>query len=474
MKHDRTVIAVLLAIFVSCFLLLATGQTNAATYTVLRQGERGSAVTELQTKLQKLGYFSAKVTGNYDPITTSAVKRYQASRGLVSDGIVGQTTWLAINQQISAINNQVEQDSNNSGTTTAGGQAHPTPKMVDDNAKNLQKSKAFTSKGIEPPTGKVLEGDTKKYILGFTTVDYPEDNQSYNSVQVYGANMSNIATFSYLIDGSGNLNGETPHSTIQAAKAKGAQSLLLIHNFKAGFDPQIAHDLLSVPANRQKLIANLLTIMKRDGYSGVNIDIEGIFSEDRDRYNQFLRELRAALKPLGHQLTVSIPPKTGDEPKDGWSGGYDYVTIGQLADKILLMTYDEHWSGDTPGPIASLSWVNEVTDYAIQVIPKEKILLGIPVYGYDWSSKGTQTVQYADAAALAQKQGVKALWSGTYQVPYFNYSADGVKHEVWYENEESIRAKLKVVQKKNLGGIGIWRLGYEDTKFWQIVNEELR
>lgn len=417
-EHNRTVVAILIATFASCLLFLASVQTEAAIDATAK------ATTEAATDATAKATTEATAKATAKKATTDALLR-QANSG--SAAVESQTSGSVSNNQV--------------------GQA---------------------------ATGVPQQVNKKRDILGFTTADYPSDTESYNSVQAYGANMSSIATFAYLIEGNGNLNGETPTSTLKAAKAKGAQALVLIHNFKDGFDPKLAHELLSNPSSRQKLIANLLTIMKRAGYSGVNLDIEGIYAGDRSFYSQFLLELRNALKPQGYLLTVSIPPKTWDDPKDGWAGGYDYEIIGKLADKVLLMTYDENWSGGPAGPVASLSWVNKVIEYSVKVLPKEKILLGIAAYGYDWSSQGTKTLQYADATELARENGAQPQWSGSYQVPHFSYRSGGIKHEVWYENEPSLRAKLKVVKNYDLGGIGIWRLGYEDTKLWQIVNEELK
>ncbi|MEW6171740.1 MAG: glycosyl hydrolase family 18 protein [Bacillota bacterium] len=313
-----------------------------------------------------------------------------------------------------------------------------------------------------------------RHVLGYYTVDYPGDVDSFNSLNAYGNRINSIATFTFLVDGSGNVTGTTPRDGVDAAASKGITPLALIHNYRGGsFNATDAHNLLSSSANRQKLIQNMISILKTEGYKGVNIDLENVPPSDRSCYSALLQEFKSALEPLGFLTTVSIPAKTADLPTAAWSGAFDYAAIGASADWVQIMTYDEHWFGGTPGPIASLPWVENVIKYAVSVIPKEKILLGIPTYGYDWTSSTTSIVNYKSVGSLINNYNVQPQWDSTTGAPYFYYYAGRVKHEVWYENADSARLKFDLVNKYGLMGIGIWHLGYEDGTFWQAVAEKL-
>ncbi|MEW6183029.1 MAG: glycosyl hydrolase family 18 protein [Bacillota bacterium] len=315
---------------------------------------------------------------------------------------------------------------------------------------------------------------TARHVLGYYTVDYPGDADSFNSLSAYGSRINSIATFTFLVDGSGNVTGTTPTDGVNLALNRGAVPLALIHNYRnEGFDAAGAHNLLSNTASRQRLVQNMVDILKGKGYKGVNIDLENVPPSDRSYYTALVREFKAALQPLGCLTTVSIPAKTADVPTAAWSGAFDYAAIGASADWVQLMTYDEHWFGGTPGPIASLPWVENVIKYAVSVIPKEKTLLGIPTYGYDWTSSTTSIVTYKSVSSLINAYNAQPQWDSTACEPYFTYYAGRVKHEVWYENADSARLKFDLVNKYGLMGIGIWRLGYEDDSFWQAVAEKL-
>ena len=140
------------------------------------------------------------------------------------------------------------------------------------------------------------------------------------------------------------------------------------------------------------------------------------------------------------------------------------------------MTYDEHWAGGAPGPIASINWVKSVVNYATSVIPKEKIMLGIASYAYDWPSTGQKAEAYSmrQAYDLVSKYGVSIKWDDSSKSSYFNYTdSSGIYHTVWLENSTSIKYKLDLVNDYDLPGIAVWRLGLENSDFWTTISLEL-
>jgi spore germination protein len=313
-----------------------------------------------------------------------------------------------------------------------------------------------------------------KLVLGYYAVDYKGDMLSYNSLDGNHALIDSIATFDCLIDGKGNLIGQPDSRAVELAKSRDIKSLVLIHNYQNGFQPGLAHQVLSVEENRSNLTDNILSLLEEHGYDGVNIDLEGILLKDRDYYNGFLKELKEKLSPRGFLLTVSIPARTAHDIPNNWSGAYDYARIGETADLVAVMTYDEHWFGGDPGPIASLPWVERVLDYSVSQIPREKILLGIPAYGYDWSSDGEcRSVPWSKAGELASENG-GANWHNESSTPYIiYYDESGDRHETWFENESSLELKLDLVNNSGVAGVAIWRLGFEDGGFWRSLTKKL-
>ncbi|MDF9408627.1 glycosyl hydrolase family 18 protein [Pelotomaculum isophthalicicum JI] len=315
------------------------------------------------------------------------------------------------------------------------------------------------------------DGKLNRKVVGFYAQDYPGDMLAYDSLACSHADIDTIAVFNCRVDGTGNLINQSTNHVVDLAKRENVKALLLVHNFNNYIDKDAAHKVL-LEENRNNLEENLLYTIRQNGFDGVNIDLEGVPPGDRENYIKLLTELKELFSPHGYLLTVSIPAETRDNPKSDWSGAYEYSAIGEIADLVILMTYDEHWSGGEPGPVASLPWVQQVLDYALETIPKEKTLMGIAAYGYDWSAGKGHVIFWNGVNSLADKYG-GAKWNDKFSSPFFTYYDEkGYKHEVWFENKYSLRLKLDLANCYNIAGIAVWRLGFEDSSFWQTVSEK--
>ncbi|MDD7793387.1 glycosyl hydrolase family 18 protein [Clostridium sp. 'White wine YQ'] len=331
--------------------------------------------------------------------------------------------------------------------------------------------RAYNSNGSSNYSPTISISTTKKIVLGYATYYYSGDSSSYNSMVANTSTIDEIATDTFATDGTGNINGLIPTNQITYANTNGIKTFLMITN---NFNKDIAKKLLESSTNRKTLINNILGALKTYGYKGVNIDLENIYYYDRSYLTTFMSELYSSLKPLGYYVTIAVPAKTNGSATDDWGGAFDYSAISRYSDQILIMTYDEHYFGGTPGPIASIGWVENVINYALTVIPKEKILLGTAAYGYDWSSKGSNSYGAAEIYNLAQKYNTSIKWDSVSQSPYFTYKdSTGVIHTVWFENSYSVSFKLDLVNKYDLAGIGIWRLGQEDPAYWTSIKTKL-
>ncbi|AWI06417.1 cell wall-binding repeat-containing protein [Clostridium drakei] len=312
-----------------------------------------------------------------------------------------------------------------------------------------------------------------KSVLAYTASYYSGDDLSYKSLVSYSGLIDGIATDSYNVDGLGNITGSAPQEQIEYANANKISTYAMISN---SFNGNITKVLLESDQNRQNLINNILDVLKKNNYKGVNVDLEGIFYYNRGEFTQFIKDLYNTLHSQGFEVTVSIPAKIVDNPKEAGTGAYDYSEIGKFSDKVMIMTYDEHWSGGSPGAIASIGWVEKIINYAINVIPNDKIMLGLASYGYDWSSNSSSADAYTinQAYNKAYKNGVQVKWDSTSKSPYFNYNDNyGVYHSVWFENSTSIGYKLDLVNNYNLAGVAIWRLGLENADYWDMINKKL-
>lgn len=318
-------------------------------------------------------------------------------------------------------------------------------------------------------------GTNGKEIVGFYAEWWGTDNSSFNSMSKNKDVIGTIAPFWATLNEDASLSdrGGIDHpSVVKAAHENNISVLLMINNAKQNSNVSPIHTVLANSALRSKAIDNIEAYIKQYNLDGVNIDFEMVPAQDRNNLSAFMKELSARLKSQGYVVSIDVFPKQ-DENNDV-SIAYDYESLAKYADKIMIMTYDNHGVWSEAGPIADVNWVENNLKYALKFIPKNKIYLGIAAYGYDWSSKGVESLEYPAITNLIQKFDVPVLWDDTSKSPHLAYTGpDGVNHEVWYENSESLKYKLDLVNKYDIAGIAIWKLGEEDPDYWQVFKDKL-
>lgn len=287
--------------------------------------------------------------------------------------------------------------------------------------------------------------------------------------------------------GDGSLNayaGARDATLVAEAHAQSTLVIPLVNNAynDAGFDAAPVSAMLHDPARRAAHIAVLMDEVLAYGYDGIEIDYESLNGEaDREAFSLFIEELAAALHAQGKLLAIAVHPKIG-EPGT-WAGpqAQDWARIGASADRFRVMTYDYHWSGSDPGPIAPLWWMEDVLNFATSVVPPNKVYVGLNLYGHDWGGGTSSSVTWESAQQLIAAYNVTPQWQATggwkrpVAEPWFTYTdASGQRHEVWYANGASIEARLRLVSRYGLGGIALWRLGGEDPACWQAIARALQ
>lgn len=283
-----------------------------------------------------------------------------------------------------------------------------------------------------------------------------------------------LAIVNYTVTGEGNLQGSTDPAFLEEVLDLGIRPLVVPQNFTGTtFSTAVIHRILTNPQAQQNFINNLLSILHEYHYHGWNLDIEAVSPQDRDRFSQFSRRLLAWVRPEPYLASAAVEAQTPGQPS-----GHDYRALGQANDFLMIMTYDEHWAGDEPGPIASIPWVESVIQNALTQVPADKIILGIPLYGLDWQvpiQKGrlATVVSFRQAMALAKKYDSQIYWSPEAKEPYFRYVENGRQHIVWFQNPRSWAAKLELVYKYGLRGIGLWEMENADPEFWSTLKKSI-
>lgn len=235
--------------------------------------------------------------------------------------------------------------------------------------------------------------------------------------------------------------------------------------------PAVSH-VLHDPAMMRKQVDTIVALVQREKYAGVDIDYEELHAGDRQAFTKFAGDLAAALHKRGKVLSVAVFPQTRAPGPGSPNAAQDYAALGRVADQVRIMAYNYHWANSAPGATAPISWVRAVTRYATSQMPASKVVLGVPLYGFDWPAPAA-TISWLQALRLSRQHHASASYSKVAQAPYFSYLRGGRAHTVWFENAESSAAKFQVVKGSGAAGVYLWMYGYEDPGTWSSLRTVL-
>lgn len=296
-----------------------------------------------------------------------------------------------------------------------------------------------------------------------------------------GTHFTYLSPFSYHVLEDGNLTQISEVPILDAARVNRVAPLMVItNNTEEGFNSDLAAAILRNPDVQDTLLTNILEIMRNKNYTGLNIDFEYVYPQDRDNYNAFLRRTVDRLRPEGYSVSTALAPKVRADQPGTLYEAHDYATHGELADFVVLMTYEWGWAGGRPWAIAPINEVRRVLDYAVTDIPPNKILMGMPLYGRDWKipwQQGTfaETISPQEAVRRAARYQVDIQYNETYQSPFYRYyDANGQQHEVWFEDARSVQAKFNTVKEYGLRGVSYWVLGNRFPQNWLVQQNNFR
>jgi len=311
------------------------------------------------------------------------------------------------------------------------------------------------------------EKDRSIIVNGYT---YPniEEKTLYKTLPY----LTYITPFSYGFNEDGSLVTLDDKKVVEASLNNGVAPLMLLTTL--GSDGSFSSDKASKDI-QNTLINNIVETMKEKGYVGLDVDFEYLSKDDRDNFTNFIKKLSEVLRPLGYTLTVALAPKSSEGEIGLLYEGHDYKALGRDADYLLLMTYEWGYAFGPPMAVAPLNKVEAVIKYALSQIDNDKLMIGIPNYGYDWTlpfEKGSQakSVSNVGAVDLARDVGTVIEYDNTSKSPYFTYyDIDGNEHIVWFEDARSIQAKLNLVDKYDLAGVAYWTIMKYFPQNWLVL-----
>ncbi|KGX93648.1 spore germination protein [Pontibacillus halophilus JSM 076056 = DSM 19796] len=292
--------------------------------------------------------------------------------------------------------------------------------------------------------------------------------------------LSYLAPFSYEINRDGSLKPPPLNNYFQIAKDNKLNMMLVVNNIEDdGFSQELGRLIVTDTKLQDQLLTNIIKEAKEKGFDDVHFDFEFLPPETRQDYNNFLRKAKQRLKKEGLMISTALAPKKSAEQKGAWYEAHDYKTHGEIADFVVLMTYEWGYSGGPPLPVSPIDPVREVVSFALSVMPPDKVFLGQNLYGYDWTlpyEKGgdpAEAISPQEAIKRARKYNVQIQFDEEAKAPFYDYTDEqGKKHKVWFEDARSIQAKFDLVKELGLKGVSYWKLGLNFPQNWLLIQDQ--
>ncbi|QQE72706.1 glycoside hydrolase family 18 protein [Brevibacillus composti] len=290
-----------------------------------------------------------------------------------------------------------------------------------------------------------------------------------------------LAPFSFRINRDGTLTPPPLGDLPAIAESNNVVLMMVITNLEGNqFSTELGSLVLNDMAVQNRLLDNIFSTAQRLGFGDIHFDMEALPATDRDAYARFLRRARERARANGLMMSVAVAPKTRADQPGKWYPAHDYRAIGEIADFVVIMTYEWGYSGGPPMPVSPIGPVRRVLQYALTEMPASKIMMGQNLYGYDWTlpyEAGTtaRALSPRAATALAQQRQVPIQYDSEAQAPFFEYTDDrGRRHRVWFEDARSIQAKFNLVKELGLRGVSYWKLGLPFPQNWLLIEENFR
>jgi spore germination protein len=331
----------------------------------------------------------------------------------------------------------------------------------------------------EPETHGAFHPKTGRYIAAWLPDSFGSINRQ--SFEANADILDEISPFWYSPSPRGSLyfGSEARDQTlIELARSKNVLVIPTIHNVVTGADP--VPGILRNPTTRARHIEFIVDEVVTYGYDGIDIDYEFLPASLREEYTAFIVDLADALHAQGKLLTIAVHAKDCDYC--GLGGFQDWAAVGQVVDRLRIMTYDYHWRGGGPGPVAPVYWVERVGNYAKTVVDPAKVVIGVPFYGYNWPNNGSENARgqtWDMINEIIQLYGLSVNLlerdeNGLVQENWITYNTRSTgRRTVWFATSSGLDAKLRLVQELDLAGIAIWRLGGEDPRSWEVIRARL-
>ncbi|WP_312426945.1 LysM peptidoglycan-binding domain-containing protein [Lacrimispora sp.] len=268
---------------------------------------------------------------------------------------------------------------------------------------------------------------------------------------------------------------------VNLAKTYGVASLMFVSTLSEDglVAPEVANNILNNPSVQDRVIDNALNIMNEKGFCGINIYAENITYENLNSFAEYLRRASEKFHSEGYKILITVTPIANIEAPNVSFEKIDYGKLTESVDGIIFSSYDWALSYSYPNSIFPVNVLRELLDYAVRIIPSEKILFGITTLGYDWvlpyvpGVTEAAAISYNRAVEIAADNGITIQFNEEAQSPYFFYTeSNEILHLVWFKDARSFDTRAGLVEEYDLQGLSIWTIMRFCTQMWFIINTQ--
>lgn len=282
-----------------------------------------------------------------------------------------------------------------------------------------------------------------------------------------------IPTWFSIMNGNGDLIDRGNIDYVNRYRAMGIDVWGYLDN---SFDAEITNKALSNENSRKKIIDKTVELCKKYGMKGLNIDFEGFKISDRDLFTTFVKELSEKAKSENIMISVDVTPQiSSDVTKEP----YDRKALAEICDLVVIMAYDQHWSSsEKSGSVAEYPWVEGSINVLFKSIPRDKMILGVPLYSRLWCEKNgkvsSKAISMDQTNNIIGSKGLTPKWNDECGQFYVEFNEGDAIYKIWLEEKNSLALKTSLVNKYKLRGIASWRLGFETFDIWDAINNEIK
>ena len=293
--------------------------------------------------------------------------------------------------------------------------------------------------------------------------------------KINGLNVVSPSFFDLERLGKGKIIDKADKNYINWAKANGYKVWPMVSN--NGMIETVS-EILNDYKLRQETIDRIIELAVKYDLDGINLDFENMYKKDKDLYSRFVIELEPRLREHGMVLSVDVTAPDGSET---WSECFDRNLIGEVADYIVFMAYDQNGtSSPKAGTVSGYDWIERSVDKFLnrEEVKPEKLILALPFYTRLWKEQdgaliGSSTVDMNNINSVIPSS-VERKWDETTKQYYVEYTQGNITYKMWIEDERSIKEKMSLISKNNLAGVAFWEIDREPESIWNMIKEELK